>query len=284
MSVMAAIDREGLVSTSTSSQLEELYQLQVYAPGRALTVHVYNPDYAFRSSRLASDEYRSQLIVHARSIVRDYGLAEDVVQTSLLSAYCKLNDGKLYAIRFDDGKWDTSQFPEGYLLIRGGNFILSGKRKWMDIMLIRQLLDGKETEEIEIIEQPLAWLKKIVENNAIKLYKKRKRYREFCENPANWSQAEDPRCLNPEKMYLQQEEHASLREIVAALPARYRDIVVLRFFATEEYSFQDIATRLQRPVHTVTKQSSRAINMVGEAVKGERSVVNHSLTRKKRLA
>jgi RNA polymerase sigma factor (sigma-70 family) len=212
--------------------------------------------------------------MHAKQIIHDDAWAEDIVQTSLVAAYRKLSNGQLYAIRF----------PGDHLLIQDGTLPITAQRKRVYTRAIQQFFSNQEPKEMEIIEQPLAWLKKIVENNAKKLYNQQKKYRDFCENPANWDRAEDPRYPNPEKTYLQREEDAALHEIIAALPAQYPEIVNLRFFAREKYSFQDIATQVQRPVHTVTSQASRALTMIGEALEGERSVVNHRLTRKKRSA
>jgi RNA polymerase sigma factor (sigma-70 family) len=262
------------MSAPTRGQPAEAYQLQIYIQGRTYTVHIWAPARAFRSSRLASDEYRSQLISHAKRIIHDDAWAEDIVQSSLESAYRKLNNGQLYALHFFGG----------YLLIQDGTLPITAHRRRVYTQAIQLLFSNQEPEGLEVIEQPLAWLKKIVENNAKKMYNQQKKYREFCENPGNWLQAEDPRYPNPEKTYLQQEEYDTLHEIIAALPAQYPDIVNLRFFAREEYSFQDIATHLQRPVHTVTSQASRALDMIGETIKGERSIVNHRLTRKKRPA
>jgi RNA polymerase sigma-70 factor (ECF subfamily) len=47
-----------------------------------------------------------------------------------------------------------------------------------------------------------------------------------------------------------------LEEAIAALPAAYREVILLRYF--EGLSCQDVATRLELPLGTVTKTLSRA--------------------------
>ena len=47
-----------------------------------------------------------------------------------------------------------------------------------------------------------------------------------------------------------------LEEVIAALPESYRQVILLRYY--EGLSCQEIATRLEMPLGTVTKTLSRA--------------------------
>jgi len=214
------------------------------------------------------------LIAQANKVVRDESMAEDIVQSSFINAYCKLNDGKLYAIRQ----------KKGYLLIRGGTLRFPELQKKMEGQIVEQWLAGIPTSGIMVIEKPLAWLQTIVQNNAYKYYNKRKRYQAFCWDSANWSLVEDPRCPDPEQTVLRAERNAEVREFVAALPAHYREIVVLRYFQNQDYSFQTIAEKLRRPLHTITSQSTRAHQMLKEAVEGKRIVKDGQLIIRKKQA
>jgi hypothetical protein len=146
---MSTQDRE-----RPASQEQEAHQIQFCARGRALAVLVHTPEAAF--PRLATEENRATLIAHANKVVRDESMTEDIVQSSFLNAYCKLNDGKLYAIRQ----------KMGYLLIRGGTLRFPELQKKMAGQIVEQWLAGLPTSGIVVIEKPLAWLQTIVQNNA----------------------------------------------------------------------------------------------------------------------
>jgi hypothetical protein len=53
--------------------------------------------------------------------------------------------------------------------------------------------------------------------------------------------------------------------------------VALRYFQNQDYSFQIIAENLCRPLHTITSQSTRAHQMLKEAVEGKRIVKDGQL-------
>jgi RNA polymerase sigma factor (sigma-70 family) len=252
---MSTRDREG-----SALQWQEAHQIQFRSRGRTRTALVYTPEAAF--PRLATEENRATLIAQANKVVHDESAAEDIVQSSFLNAYCKLNDSRLYAIRQE----------KGYLLVRGGMFHFPALQKETEGQVVERWLAGVEPSGIVVIEKPFAWLQTIVQNNAYKYYNQRKRYWAFCMNPSNWALVEDPRCPDPEQVVLQVERCAEVREFVAALSPRYREIVQLRYFQDQDLSFQEIADKLHRPLSTVTAQSARAHKMIREAVQEKRIV------------
>lgn len=264
---MSAQGREKL-----ASQEREAHQIQYRSRGRMLTVLVHTPEAAF--PRLATEENRATLIAQANKVVHDESMAEDIVQSSFINAYRKLNDSRLYAIKQE----------KGYLLIRCGTLRLPEFQKKVEGQMVEQWLAGVGPSRIVVIEKPLAWLQTIVQNNAYKYYNKRKQYRAFCMDSANWSLAEDPRCPDPEQVVLRAERNAEVREFVAALPAHYREIVELRYFQNQDYSFQTIAEKLHRPLPTITSQSTRAHQMLKEVVEGKRIVKDGQLINRRKRA
>lgn len=264
---MSTQDRE-----RPASQEREGHQIQYCSSGKTFTVLVHTPEAAFKY--LATEETRSKLIAQANQVVKDESMAEDIVQSSFVNAYCKLNDGKLYAIRQE----------KGYRLVRGGALRLPDFQKAVEGQMVEYWLAGLKPSGIVVIEKPLAWLQTIVQNNAYKYYNKRKKYRAFCMDSANWSLVEDPRCPDPEQAVLEAERYAEVREFVAALPTRYREIVELRYFQNQDYSFQTIAEKLHRPLPTITSQSTRAHQLLKEAVEGKRIIREGHLTNRKKQA
>jgi RNA polymerase sigma-70 factor (ECF subfamily) len=67
----------------------------------------------------------------------------------------------------------------------------------------------------------------------------------------------------PEGTALRQSEAASLRELVDALPAPFREVLVLREF--EELSYREIAEATGSPIGTVMSRLARARTVLGEA-------------------
>ena len=66
-----------------------------------------------------------------------------------------------------------------------------------------------------------------------------------------------------------QEEHP-LEEAIAALPETYRQVILLRYY--EGLSCQEVATRLEMPLGTVTKTLSRAYALLRQELKTRESV------------
>jgi len=252
----------------------EGYLIQICWRGKRRKVLVHSPRSAFAFLDQELGARKDQLIMDAQHIINDASMAEDIVQSSYTNAYCHLNNGKLYVLKFE----------HSYLFVRGGKNVDLLRVYSVYERTIQRWLNGLSSPNIEVIEKPFAWLKTIVQNNAYKYYKKQKKYRAFCTTPKNWSVVEEASYPSPEKIYLKAERGSEIRELVAALPPHYREIVRLRFFGDRDYSFQEIAAQLGRPVHTVTSQSSRALKMIEEGIKGERVIKEKSLVRQKKSA
>ena len=60
-------------------------------------------------------------------------------------------------------------------------------------------------------------------------------------------------------------EDYPLEEAIAALPESYRQVILLRYY--EGHSCQEIATRLDLPLGTVTKTLSRAYALLRQELK-----------------
>ena len=178
------------------------------------------------------------------------------MQASLLGAYCWLNNGTLYAIK---RQW-------GYLIVKGDGSTSRARRvrrekqekanrqcferllgmeekydeeiiepamqKERLARMIEQWLKGIPVVGMSVIDEPSAWMQKIVRNNALKYYNQQKKYQGFLADPQHWDLAEDPRCPNPEKELIRKEECTEVRQCVAALPAHYREVVELRYLQT----------------------------------------------------
>ncbi len=127
-------------------------------------------------------------------------------------------------------------------------------------------------------------MQKIVLHNALKYYNQQKKYQGFLADPQHWDLAEDPRCPNPEKELIRKEDCTEVRQCVAALPAHYREVVELRYLQTQDYSFQAIAAKLNRPVHTVTSQASRALDRLRITIEEQFTGKNSRSTRRKKQA
>lgn len=70
---------------------------------------------------------------------------------------------------------------------------------------------------------------------------------------------------DPEERIILQQKHAMLRNVVANLKPRYRELVQLRYF--DELSYEEISDRLGFPLGTVKAQLFRAREMLYEMLK-----------------
>ncbi len=70
---------------------------------------------------------------------------------------------------------------------------------------------------------------------------------------------------DPEESIILQQKHAMLRNVVANLKPRYRELVQLRYF--DELSYEEISDRLGFPLGTVKAQLFRAREMLYEMLK-----------------
>lgn len=241
-------------------EMPETYPIWVYlGRGRSQTFLIHSPDAAYYHLERLFEGNRPALLQAAWKLVKDFQQAEDVVQATLIGLYYALNNGKLYVLELDD---ET-------LFVKGGQLPPSAREKH-DRRLIEHWLSGGESSEMIIVENPFAWVRKSLTNNAYQRLKKEKWYREFCVNSKNWELAEDPKYPNPEHILPEEERRAEIRALVATLPSRYGEIVELRFF--EERRFAEIAQILGRPVKTVMKQSTRALAMIADIMHGRRVI------------
>jgi RNA polymerase sigma-70 factor (ECF subfamily) len=65
-----------------------------------------------------------------------------------------------------------------------------------------------------------------------------------------------------------------LEEAIAVLPETYREVILLRYY--EGLSCQEVATRLDMPLGTVTKTLSRAYALLGRSSKSAKTTKNES--------
>ena len=116
------------------------------------------------------------------------------------------------------------------------------------------------------------WLFRIATNNCIDFVRRKKLATLSLQAPAHWS--EEGECtlevcdedLNPQDAYIRQQRCERVQQAVAQLPAKYVDLVRLRYF--EELSYEEVATELQWPVGTVKAHLNRARALLAAALAG----------------
>jgi RNA polymerase sigma-70 factor (ECF subfamily) len=110
-------------------------------------------------------------------------------------------------------------------------------------------------------ENPRAWLLTVVRNSAYTfLTQNRTKAEETC------AEAE-PSGDTPESLFLTSAQHRVLNEAVAALPAEFREVFVLR--EVEGLSYKEIAEAAAIPIGTVMSRLSRARRQLRSAVDRE---------------
>ena len=116
------------------------------------------------------------------------------------------------------------------------------------------------------------WLFRIATNNCLDFMRRKKLATLSLQAPAHWS--EDGECtlelrdedLNPQDAYIHQQRCERVRAAVAQLPAKYVDLVRLRYF--EELSQEEVAAELQWPLGTVKAHLSRARALLAALLQG----------------
>ena len=141
---------------------------------------------------------------------------------------------------------------------------------------------GKAFRNIEQYSPDYAfstWLFRIASNNRID-FLRRKKIRQL--NTVSTSAAEDESSISevfakeatlalkydapdPEESIIMEQKHAMLRDMVANLKPRYRQLVELRYF--DELSYEEIADKLQLPLGTVKAQLFRSRELLFEMLK-----------------
>jgi RNA polymerase sigma factor (sigma-70 family) len=67
--------------------------------------------------------------------------------------------------------------------------------------------------------------------------------------------------LNPEEASIKRQQTEELKMLIDGLPARYRNLITLRYF--DELSYEEIAQQLDLPLGTVKAQLFRARDLLG---------------------
>lgn len=115
------------------------------------------------------------------------------------------------------------------------------------------------------------WLFRIATNNAID-YIRKKRVQTVSidtsyENDEGDSMTFDIKDsdLNPDELMLKKQRKEYLKKAVARLPAKYKQLVELRYF--QELSYDEVATELELPLGTVKAQLFRARELLSQELK-----------------
>lgn len=131
---------------------------------------------------------------------------------------------------------------------------------------------GKAFENLEKYKPDFAfstWLFRIATNNCIDFIRK-KRLNVVSLNILTDHDGEERQfevrseSLNPEENSIKKQENEKLKNIVEQLPARYRTLIVLRYF--DEQSYEEIATQLDLPLGTVKAQLFRARDLLANVM------------------
>ncbi len=116
------------------------------------------------------------------------------------------------------------------------------------------------------------WLFKIASNNCIDFIRKKRKNTMAIDNSSdiseNWDFANRvaDEYLNPEQNIIREQKIKLMREVVKTLKPHYRQLVELRYF--EEYSYEEIAVKLDLPLGTVKAQLFRAREFLLQILKG----------------
>ncbi|MCU0450193.1 MAG: sigma-70 family RNA polymerase sigma factor [Bernardetiaceae bacterium] len=121
------------------------------------------------------------------------------------------------------------------------------------------------------------WLFRIATNNAID-YIRRKKLETMSISTSYTDDNGDPvdmdirdENLNPQESTINAQKIDLVRSFVNQLPAKYQELVQLRYF--DELSYEEIAERLQAPLGTVKAQLHRARELLYDIVKTKRDVL-----------
>lgn len=131
---------------------------------------------------------------------------------------------------------------------------------------------GKAFENLERYRPDFAfstWLFRIATNNCIDFIRKRKLNTMSIDRMVDDEGDEKPLqiksdTLNPEEKSIKKQQTQELRMIVEKLPARYRNLVILRYY--DELSYEEIATQLDLPLGTVKAQLFRARDLLAKVL------------------
>ena len=133
---------------------------------------------------------------------------------------------------------------------------------------------GKAFENIEKYKPDFAfstWLFRIATNNCIDFIRKKRLNVVSIDSMVDDEGDDRPLqirsdTLDPEEISIKKQQNEKLKDIVDKLPARYRTLIILRYF--DELSYEEIATQLDLPLGTVKAQLFRARDLLS-------NVMNH---------
>lgn len=113
------------------------------------------------------------------------------------------------------------------------------------------------------------WLFRVGTNNCIDFIRKKKLNTQSINGMVDDDGDEMPLqikadSLNPEEASMKKEQTQTLKVLIDSLPARYRNLIVLRYF--DEQSYEEIAVQLDLPLGTVKAQLFRARYLLGNIV------------------
>ncbi len=133
---------------------------------------------------------------------------------------------------------------------------------------------GKAFENIDKYKPDFAfstWLFKIATNNCIDFIRKKRLKTTSIDSAYDNQDGEEVRIdfasegLDPEEKMIKKQKNDLMRTIVDNLPARYKQLVILRYF--DERSYEEIADELKLPVGTVKAQLFRARDLLFNTIK-----------------
>jgi RNA polymerase sigma-70 factor (ECF subfamily) len=133
---------------------------------------------------------------------------------------------------------------------------------------------GKAFENIEKYRPDFAfstWLFKIATNNCIDFIRKKRLKTFSIDQSTEGEEGNESRYdivsegLDPEEKLIKKQKNDLMRNIVDKLPARYRQLVIMRYF--EEKSYEEISVELDLPLGTVKAQLFRARDLLFNTIK-----------------
>ncbi|MGZ3754546.1 MAG: RNA polymerase sigma factor [Mucilaginibacter sp.] len=115
------------------------------------------------------------------------------------------------------------------------------------------------------------WLFRVATNNCIDFIRKKKLNTTSIHQMTDDDGDEKPfqikaDVLNPEETSIKKQQSEELRLLIDNLPARYRNLITLRYF--DELSYEEIAEQLDLPLGTVKAQLFRARYLLGNIMNG----------------
>lgn len=121
------------------------------------------------------------------------------------------------------------------------------------------------------------WLFKIASNNAIDFIRRKKKNTISIDQAVGGDDGDEMYMdlksdgLTPEELSIKEQKVKIMRQVVAKLKPRYRQLVEMRYF--EQLSYEEISEKLDLPLGTVKAQLFRARDLLLEILKGTRESI-----------